>query len=118
MKAYILALAVALLLSVSSSSQAAELQPGTYIMQSEAMQMKITLMQLPNGKLAVNGEGKSATGSSCRIGNLGTLQGNNLILGACSIPVALTAEGFEIQASPACIQCQPGASIQGSYKKQ
>jgi hypothetical protein len=87
-------------------------------MQTDTMQMKISMANLPNGKLAVNGDGKSSTGSSCRIGDLGTFQGNNLVLGLCSIPLAVTADGFDILASPACIQCQPGATIQGTYKKQ
>lgn len=107
-----------MLLLMASLSFAAELQPGIYVMKTDSMQMKIEVINLPTGTLAINGEGKSAAGTSCRIGDLGAIQGNNLVLGICSVPIAFTNDGFELQSSPSCIQCQPGASIQGTYKKQ
>lgn len=112
----VLSLSAVLLLSVAA--QAAELTAGTYMMKTDAMQMSIEIVPLPGGAWAVNGEGKSASGSSCRIGDLGALQGTNLVIGTCSVPVAIAADGFDILASPDCIQCQPGATIQGTYKKQ
>lgn len=118
MKLFCMACASALFLFIGNISMAVEIIPGNYLMQTDTMQMKINFTKLPNGKLAVNGDGKSSTGSSCRIGDLGTLQGNMLVLGMCSVPFAATDDGFDIQASPPCIQCQPGASIQGHYKKQ
>jgi hypothetical protein len=105
-------------LSLATVSSAAELQPGSYLMKTDAMQMKIDVIKLPTGALAINGEGKSSAGTSCRIGDLGSIQGNSLVLGMCSVPIAFTEDGFELQASPSCIQCQPGASIQGRYVKQ
>jgi len=107
-----------ILLSVATFSSAADLQPGTYLMKTDTMQMKIDVIKLPTGALAINGEGKASAGSSCRIGDLGAIQGNNLVLGICSVPITFTADGFELQASPSCIQCQPGATIQGRYTKQ
>lgn len=118
MKFFCLVCASTLLLFTGTTSFASEIMPGTYQMQTDVMQMNISFTKLPNGKFAVNGEGKSSAGSSCRIGDLGAFQGNNLVLGMCSVPFAITDDGFDILASPACIQCQPGASIQGHYKKQ
>lgn len=111
-------LSATILLLTAALSFAAELQPGIYVMKTDSMQMKIEVINLPGGAIAINGEGKSATGTNCRIGDLGTLQGNNLVLGICSVPIAFTADGFELKSTPSCIQCQPGASIQGTYKKQ
>lgn len=118
MRIFCLTSAIVFFLVIANISQAAELLPGTYQMQTDGMQMKISFAKLPNGKLAVNGEGKSSAGASCRIGDLGLFQGNVLSIGICSVPLSITDDGFDIQASPGCIQCQVGASIQGHYKKQ
>ena len=118
MKYYHAVLILTALILGAASAGAAEITPGSYLMKDNGMEMQLDIMRLPDGKYAINGNGQSASGARCRIGDLGFFEGSALRLGACSVPFSQTADGFEFQASPACIQCQPGATIKGKYQKK
>lgn len=91
---------------------------GNYVMDDGTMKVEIKFMTMPDGKLFVDANGTSTGGKTCRIGDLGILSGNNLVLGGlCSIPITATADGFAISVTPSCVQCDQGAYLQGTYKR-
>jgi hypothetical protein len=107
-----------MLLMGAASAGAAAISDGAYIMNDGAMKMTIKLMTLPDGKVFVDGMGSSGDGKNCRIGDMGAFSGNTLVLGGlCSVPIAPTADGFQISSTPPCLQCDHGGYIQGTYKR-
>lgn len=106
------------MLMVAVSTNASAFNDGAYTMKDGTMEMTIKLMTLPDGKVFVDAMGSTKDGKNCRIGDMGQFVGNALVLGGlCSVPLTSADDGFQISATPSCVQCDQGAYIQGLYKR-
>ena len=97
---------------------AAGLTDGMYVLNDGTMQMTLNINKMPDGKYFVNGNGNSKQGKTCRIGDLADLKGNKLIVGTCRMDVDISAGGFSLKDGGACAQCEAGAYVSGTYRKQ
>jgi len=105
------------LLLAAGPALAQGLSAGTYVMDNGYMKVTMDVNALPDGKYFINANG-SGGGKNCRIGDLGELRGGSLVLGVCEMAIRIGADGFELQDSKGCAQCDPGATVSGRYVKK
>jgi hypothetical protein len=107
-----------MVLFICGPSRAADLTDGTYLLSDGRMDVTLMINRMPDGKFFVNANGMTKDGKTCRIGDLAELKGGKLIVGRCQMDIALSEEGFTLRDGGSCAQCEPGAYVSGSYKKQ
>ena len=90
---------------------------GTYQLVGGQLPFTLNVMQNPDGKFFLVGNGSTADGRSCRVGDLAELRGGQLVIGACAAAISGTADGFVLNDANNCFQCVAGLSASGSYKK-
>lgn len=108
-------LAVAMLL-LPQAATANGFAPGTYQLAGGQLPFTLNVMQNPDGKFFLVGNGSTQDGRSCRVGDLAELRGGQLMIGACAASVSVQADGFTLNDTNNCFQCVPGLSASGSYK--
>lgn len=114
---YIISLcAVFMLISVSMAS-ANGLSAGTYQLVDGQLPFTLNVMQNPDGKFFLVGNGATADGRNCRVGDLAELRGGQLLIGSCSAGISTAADGFKLNDANNCFQCVPGLSASGVYKR-
>jgi hypothetical protein len=117
MKRFFLVGATLVFLLTAGPALAQGIAAGTYVMNDGVMQVTMDVSALPDGKYFINANG-SGGGKNCRIGDLGELRGGSLVLGVCEMAIRIGADGFELQDSKGCAQCDPGAYVSGKYVKK
>jgi hypothetical protein len=117
MKRFFLAGLMLVFLLVAGPAMAQGLASGTYVMNDGTMQITMEVNALPDGKYFINASGGGG-GKNCRIGDLGDLRGGSLVLGVCEMGIRVGGDGFELQDSKKCAQCDPGAYVSGRYVKR
>lgn len=118
MKRHIILWSIVGTLLMGGVCYAGDLASGTYLLGDGTMEMSLNINRMPDGKYFVNAQGSSRSGKTCRIGDLAELTGDKLVVGGCPIEIKITSTGVELKDSKPCAQCEPGAYISGSYKKQ
>lgn len=93
------------------------LSTGSYVMKDGTMQVTMDISALSGGKYFINANG-SGGGKNCRIGDLGELRGGSLVLGVCEMGIRISGDGFDLQDSKGCAQCDAGAYVSGRYVKK
>lgn len=114
---FFLGLMLIFLLTAGKAMAQGGLSAGTYVMNDGNMQISMDVSALPNGKYFINASGGGA-GKSCRIGDLGELRGGSLVLGVCAMGIRIGGDGFDLQDSKGCAQCDAGAYVSGRYVKK
>lgn len=114
---YLCSLAIIIALVVPQFAAANGFSAGTYQLVGGQLSFTLNIMQNPDGKFFMVGNGSTPDGRSCRVGDLAELRGGQLVIGACAAAISGTAEGFMLNDANNCFQCVSGLSASGMYKK-
>lgn len=104
------------LLLLPQAASANGFATGSYQLVGGQLPFTLNVMQNPDGKFFLVGNGSTQDGRSCRVGDLAELRGGQLVIGACVASVSAQADGFMLNDTNNCFQCVPGLSASGSYK--
>lgn len=116
-RTYILSFVTAFMLMLPQLAAANGFSAGTYQLVGGQLPFTLNIMQNPDGKFFMVGNGSTPDGRSCRVGDLAELRGGQLVIGACAVAISGTADGFMLNDPNNCFQCVSGLSASGTYKK-